>query len=189
MRVYMNNHQAPHFDTFLHVFGHLGGHLKLKVLFARLCSVPCRSTCTSSSWGTAQVLFCVAWFYWFAREVWAFMEEWKCTAGKGAECGTIIVLSQLLYFHNRWRPKSKFRLIAQLYSKEDSFLTNLCIKRFRSDAVKMLHAAFVETCEENLSLLLLYLTSQQNKWNTQSQIHEWLCFAILTLEITSFSAL
>ncbi len=37
---------------------------------------------------------------------WPFMEEQKST-GKGAEWGAIIVLSRLLYFHNRWRPKSK----------------------------------------------------------------------------------
>ncbi len=34
---------------------------------------------------------------------WPFMEEQKSTAGKGAEWGAIIVLSRLLYFHNRWR--------------------------------------------------------------------------------------
>ncbi len=35
------------------------------------------------------------------------MEEQNSTAGKGAEWGATIILSRLLYFHNRWRPKSK----------------------------------------------------------------------------------
>ncbi len=39
-----------------------------------------------------------------------FMEEQKSTAEKVAEGGAIIVLSRLLHFHNRWRPKSKLNL-------------------------------------------------------------------------------
>ncbi len=34
----------------------------------------------------------------------------KAHCWKGAEWGAIIVFSRLLYFHNRWRPKSKSKL-------------------------------------------------------------------------------
>ncbi len=38
------------------------------------------------------------------------MEEQKKSTEKGAEWGAINVLSRLMYFHNRWRPKSKSKL-------------------------------------------------------------------------------
>ncbi len=47
---------------------------------------------------------------------WAFMEEWKRTAGKGAGWGATIILHRLLYFHNRWRPKSIESNFEELHS-------------------------------------------------------------------------
>ncbi len=42
----MNNHQAPHFDTFLHVFDRLGAYVQLKDDFTCLCSAPSLSAYT-----------------------------------------------------------------------------------------------------------------------------------------------
>ncbi len=41
----MNNHQAPHFDTFFHVLDRLGMQFKLKVYFTCPCSSSCQSAC------------------------------------------------------------------------------------------------------------------------------------------------
>ncbi len=39
-KISLNNHQAPHFNTFLHVFERLGAHLELKHDFICQCSAP-----------------------------------------------------------------------------------------------------------------------------------------------------
>ncbi len=131
--VYVNNHLAPHFDTFLHVFDPLGAYFQLKDDFTCLCSAPSLSAYTdillrnsaSSLSRFLKTLINLSTLITQAHPIlqksrymilliytwkWAFMEEWKRTAGNGAEWGAIIVLSRLLYFHNRWRLKSKSKL-------------------------------------------------------------------------------
>ncbi len=90
--VYVNNHLAPHFDTFLHVFDPLGAYFQLKDDFTCLCSAPSLSAYTdillrNSASSLSRFLktlinlstlitqahpICkshVTWFYWFTREM------------------------------------------------------------------------------------------------------------------------
>ncbi len=100
----MNNHQAPHFDTFLHVFDRLCAYVQLKDDFTCLCSAPSLSASTSN--------FAKLTLHDFTdlHVKMGFYGGVKAHCWKGGRNGAPQSFSRLLYFHNRWMPKSKSKL-------------------------------------------------------------------------------